>query len=156
MTSNLGAIQQARKRDEMGILYERVFHSIKRYDFEGNIIGTFDRISLSIRLSDGSGPHYESDEMYAGTFRMVNPTPQRVLKAARKFVSIYKPEYAEPDSKKTSVTQHGIEYKHFTILSYERENHWGWIHVDARPLHPYSANINDPEIGPISLIIGVD
>ena len=162
-STNIGAVNRARKRDEMGSIYDRVFRSVKRYDNDGNIVGDFDRIDISIRLYTGDADHGygENHSIAAPSFRMINPTPGRMLKAVRKFVSLYYPQYAEPDSDKTEVSQYQINSRPdeptcAIILKYERKGGWGWIHVDARPLHPYSANINDPEIGPISLIMGVD
>ena len=154
MITNIRAMQKAHERDEIGSLYDRAFHSVKRYDNDGNIVGTFDRVNISI--TQFSGDPTERHTMAHPHFRMTDPTPERLLKAVRKHISLYYPDYAESNPDKTEVIEHGEGYKTTIQLNYERKGGWGWLHIDARLAYPYSAHITDPEISPISLIMGVD
>lgn len=96
-------------------LQARVYNSIKRVDPVGNVHGIFDRVSMVLTMEKRVAERYE--------FRMIDPKPSRLFKAAQKYLRLYSASYWRMlflDPHVGGILQHGgarffnssIVYKH--------------------------------------------
>lgn len=143
---NTGALKNAVNNGEQRNFSERVFNSTRRYDTDGSVVGTFDRVDITIQL--------HGDLMVCTGFRMTDPTHERMLKAARKYISLYYSFYMEDASETTEVEQYGDGYKRTTVLRYSHP--FGPVEITVTLSYPYGVNIIDPTICRPDIIIGVN